>query len=93
MQNELKSYSISLETSQTIINAKLKIAKIIQSPHTDFYLRTRSRYLNESKTLSLYHIHNNLIIITFRIKGGSDLFEDKVSATSPINNIHRPFFG
>ena len=58
------------------------IGLIIGYRHDDFYLSTRSRYWNESRTLDLYDIHDQTIIIVFRVKGEGDLLGNEVSATT-----------
>ena len=59
-----------------------------------FYLCTRSKFLNETKTLDIYNLDNNEIHIQPRLKGGADtnILKDNVLAVSHTFNVHRPFF-
>ena len=87
-----KSFLLPINISESILKAKITIGLIIGYCPSDFYLSTRSRYLNESRTFDLYDIHDQTIIIVFRVKGGGDLPDNEVSATTKIHHVHRPFF-
>jgi len=84
--------AVPLHASKTISHAKCIIAKIIGYKHDDFYLSTKTKYLNESITLELFNLDYSEIIINFRIKGGSNDQNDEVAATKHTLNPHRPFF-
>ena len=92
IRHDLKLYSLSLDTSQTIFGIKLIIGKIIGYHHTEFYLTTHSKYLSEPKMLGLYNIGESEIAVIHRLKGGGETFDDIVLTTTQSNIIHRPFF-
>ena len=89
---EKKSFLLPINISQSILKVKIIIGLIIGYIHRDFYLSTRSRYLNESRTVDLYDIHDKTITIVFCVKGVGDLLDNEVSATTQIHHVHRPFF-
>ena len=94
IMDDSKSYTFLLDTNLSILQTKTFISTVTLYSNDDFYLCTRSKYLNDTFRLALFDIPNSIIYINHRIKGGGDVLDTDgdVSATSQPNNPQRPFF-
>ena len=67
-----RTLHVFYDVFSTIVDLKLLLASITGIHHSDFYLSTSFKYLNDSMPLHVYDIKPNGIIVNFRLKGGND---------------------